>query len=134
MNLPTITSLVKTPVVNQDGTIHRAWRQMLEQLISTLQQHLPDEGHIMPQQSDSNMTKLNTDNNKSRLLYNIDKEALHVNNEGVYKPIETVRDELTTAERTAIPADKISGKWVYDTDDTKLYTGINGAWKEVAYT
>tara|TARA_R110002012_G_C11660173_1_gene612149 strand:+ start:3001 stop:3405 length:405 start_codon:yes stop_codon:yes gene_type:complete len=134
MNIPQITSLVETPLVNKDGKIQTNWRQLLEQLTKTLQLHLDNDGHLMPTQTDVNMTKLNTNNNKSRLLYNLDKSALHVNNDGTYKEIQTLRDQLTTAERTAIPATARNGKWVEDTDDSKLYTGIGGDWKEVAYT
>lgn len=134
MNIPSISSIVTTPVIQENGKLHENWRQFLEHFTKTLQLHLDDHGHIMPAQPQSAITKLNTNQNKARLLYNTDTNTLHVNNEGTYKEIETKRDELTTAERTAIPSEKITGKWVWDTDESKLYTGLSGVWREVNIT
>jgi hypothetical protein len=128
MNIPFVP---KEPLVDGNGYVSQVWRRYFNSLSSELQKHVSDEGYYTPRQTTATVEKLSNDKSRGGLLYDSDKELIHINNDGKYHPVQTTKQKMTTSERNAVPSDKRDYLMVHDTDNSKLYTGINGSWKEV---
>jgi|GEM_PF-1908873 len=131
MNIPYVP---QDKLITADGGLHPTWRRFLGALTDELQRSLPSEGYYLPPQPTASVQMLNTAQSKSGMLYDSDKESMHINNDGTYRPVQVTKIQMTTAQRNAVPADKRDDLWVHDTDDSNLYTGINGVWKGVTLT
>jgi len=129
-----IPYMPKQKVITPDGNLHPEWRRFFDSFTNELQRNVPDEGYYLPPQPTANVTQLNTQKSKGGMLYDSDKQAMHINNDGTYRPVQVTKIQMTTAQRTAVPANKRDDLWVHDTDTSKLYTGISGTWKEVTLT
>lgn len=123
-----------TPVLNPDGTMHDSWHRFFSQTTASLQDSVSEEGFVPGAQPESNINILNGESSKGRMIYDNTNNVMKINNNGTYKEISTKQESLTTAQISAIPTSKISGTWVTNSDNGKLLVGINGAFKEVAYT
>jgi hypothetical protein len=125
----------KNPVTGETQfNLHPEWQGFFTQLIQELQQNVSNEGYFLPKQDSATVNQLNTDQSIRALLYDETEGVAKVNNAGAFKEIYTRPEEKTQAEIDQIPANQISGTWVYNTDTTKLLYGIGGVFKEVAYT
>lgn len=143
--LPLIPAMPKDPIVvkdadTQDYVMHPAWVHYHSQMNTVLQTRLSHEGFKVTQQPTSNITTLNTSDSNANFLYDSDAGVMKVNNqvgntnnENVYKEIYTRPEQLTAAQVTAIPTAQINGRWVFETDTTKLKYGINNVFREVTY-
>ena len=123
-------------IVKNDGSgkPSDALHRIFTNIITQLQINLSDEGYIFPSQNETNINSLSGTKHIAKILYDSTNQVMKVNNDGTFKEIYTRPPQLTTTERTAIPAAQINGSWVYDTDLNKLYYGINSTWKEVAFS
>lgn len=82
-----ITSLTNEKFVDKNGHLTPVARALLEQLINQLQINLSDEGYILPQQDNANVTLLNTNQSKGALLYNNETNEAMVNIENTFKDL-----------------------------------------------
>lgn len=140
--LPKDPIVVKDPVT-QEYVMHPAWQHYHSQINTVLQTRLSHEGFKVTQQPTSNINLMNNQiKSDGNLLYDSDQGVMKVNNfasttgtpgTNVYKEIYTRPEQLTAAQVTAIPVAQINGKWVFESDTSKLKYGINNAFHEVAY-
>lgn len=123
-------------ILNDDnsGRPSEPFHRIFTNLITQLQINLSNEGYIFPSQPQTNIDQLSGEKHIAKIIYDATNKVMKLNNDGNFQEIATRNQQLTTAERLAIPAAKINGSWVYDTDLNKLYYGINSTWKEVAFT
>jgi len=77
-------------IVDDNGMITEVWASFFSNLITQLSQNLSDEGYVLPSQSAANIATLSTNDNKSRIIWNIDTEKAMVNNDGTFKEIQTL--------------------------------------------
>lgn len=138
MNIPNIGDLKHPVIESQNGQLtdrmNAAWHRMFTQLVTELQKNVSNEGYVFPVQPQANVNILNTPEHTAKILYDADAQAMKVNNTGTFQEISTRPQELTNDQISAIPADKISGTWVYNTTSNKLLYGIQGVFKEVAFS
>jgi hypothetical protein len=113
--------------------MHSKVHQWHRQLTNELQANLSDEGYIFPQQPQTNINTLESNNPIGSIVYNSNRQTMQLSNTGTFLDIYTRPQQLTTTERLAIPADLINGTWVYDSTLNELFFGINGAWRQVAF-
>lgn len=122
------------PVINPDGTMHDVWHRFFSQTTEALQGGVAQEGFSPSSQNETNINILNTPKSIGRIIYDNTNSAMKINNEGTYKELYTRPEQMTTTQIASILPSKINGTWVTNTDNSKLLYGINGVFKEVAYT
>ncbi len=88
MNIPNIPPSSE-PFVNDDGKITPIWYNVMNQLFVQLQGNVSQEGYKVPKQNTETITKLNTDESTSALIYNKETHKAMVNINGVFKEILT---------------------------------------------
>jgi hypothetical protein len=123
-----------TPVLNPDGTMHDSWHRFLSQMTSALQDSNSEEGLVAGAQTLENISLLNTPASAGRMIYDKTNNVMKINNYGIYQEIGTRPESLTTAQIAAIPPSKINGIWVTNSDNGKIFFGVNGSFRQVAYT
>jgi hypothetical protein len=87
MNIPNFENI---KFVDSNGYLTESWQNIMQQLVTQLQQNLSDEGYKVPQQPTATITTLNTAASKGALLYNSTTDALEVNIAGVFKTVQVV--------------------------------------------
>jgi archaellum component FlaG (FlaF/FlaG flagellin family) len=114
--------------------MHDSWHRFFSQMTSSLQDNVSEEGFVVAAQPKENIDVLNTPKSMGRVIFNSSTNKMSVNNSGTYKEIYTRPEELTTAQIGSISPTDINGTWVTNKDNGKLLYGINGSFKEIAYT
>jgi hypothetical protein len=139
MNIPTVPN---AQLLSNEGSIHPAWHHFFTQLSQQLQ-HSFTEANYAPHQTTDQITRMQTvtattpAHSRQRLnggtVYNKTTSKCMINNDGEYRPVSTL-ENLTTAEITAIPSGKRTGRYIIDTTTNKLKVGINDAFVEITTT
>ena len=76
-------------VVDEKGYFTPDWQNLMQELFSTLQKNLSNEGIIVPQQDAANILSLNSGASIGALLYDSDNDLLKVNLAGTFKTVTT---------------------------------------------
>lgn len=85
-----IQNLLHEKPIGEDGHWHPAWKLLLGNLITQLQQNLSNEGFIIPQQTTDNINILNNNKSTGALIYDSTTHELKINLNGMFKTIQTM--------------------------------------------
>lgn len=84
-----IPNFLNSPVIEkrENGDYHWTpeWNNVMSQLFKQLQTNLSQEGIKTPQQTNDNITTLNTPQSKGAILYNSETDTFHGNVAGTFK-------------------------------------------------
>jgi len=75
MNIPNFED---NRFVDKDGHLTDSWRLIMQQLFQQLQQHVSQEGFILPQQNSDTIGKLTTTKSIGAMIYNSDMNMYQV--------------------------------------------------------
>ena len=86
MNIPNFEN---SKVIDEKGHWTPQWANLIQILISELQNNVSNEGFFIPGQAATNIVKLNNNNSNRAILYDNDANSLIVSLNGVFKKIDT---------------------------------------------
>lgn len=81
MNIP---NLPLEPFMLKDGENNPTWKFWFEQLITTLQNNLSNEGYVIPSLTQDDINLLNTSQNIGRIIYNSTTSRMMQNLSGTF--------------------------------------------------
>lgn len=87
MNVPNLP--VENFIDKKTNDVHESWKKFLDELITTMKGALSEEGILMPHQTGTIITSLNTSLSTGKFLYNTTTDKAMVCENGTFKTITT---------------------------------------------
>jgi len=86
-----IPSFIPSKPIDSDGNWTPEWAQLLQQLFTTLQKNIGQEGFIIPSLTAAQISSMDASKNVQALIYKSDSPgSLVVNLNGTFKTVQTV--------------------------------------------
>lgn len=86
MNIP---NLLQGKMVNEDGTLHPNFQNLLNQLIGEMQENLSEDGFKVPKRQTADINNLNNTKSTAAILYDNETHQFKANINGDFKVILT---------------------------------------------
>lgn len=87
MNIPNVPM---SKIVDSNGTMSQDWCSFFQNLITQLRLNVSNEGYVFPSLTAAQVTDLNNNGSKARILFNATTNRMMVNNAGTFQNIDVV--------------------------------------------